>query len=146
MGVTVDYPARRTTEHRILIVDDEEVVRDSLCKWFKGAGYFVESAAGSRKALEAIQEKDFDIALIDIKMPGMDGMELQDRLREADPELAVIIMTGYASVETAVRAMKQGAYEFITKPIDPDELSRLVVNVLERTSRRIRERHGDQVP
>jgi DNA-binding NtrC family response regulator len=73
-------------------------------------------------------------------------MELQDRLREADPELAVIIMTGYASVETAVRAMKRGAYEFITKPIDPDELSWLVVNVLERTSRRIRERHGDQAP
>lgn len=146
MGVNIDYPPRRTTEHRILIVDDEEVVRDSLHKWFKGAGYSVESAAGSRQALEAILEKDFDIALIDIKMPGMDGMELQDRLREADPDLAVIIMTGYASVETAIRAMKQGAYEFITKPIDPDELSRLVVNVLERTSRRIRERHGDQAP
>lgn len=142
MRVTLDCSPKPKTEHRILIVDDEAVVRDSLCKWFKGAGYSAETAAGSRKALEAIQEKDFDVALIDIKMPGMDGVELQDRLRQADPELAVIIMTGYASVETAVRAMKQGAYEFITKPIDPDELLQLVANVLERSSRRIREAHG----
>jgi len=75
--------------------------------------------------------------LLDIKMPGMDGMELQSRLKEADPELTVIIMTGYASVETAVQALKHGAYDYITKPIDPDELSHLVSNALEhRRARR----------
>ena len=91
------------------------------------------------------------MALLDIKMPGMDGMELQARLREADPELTVIIMTGYASVETAVQALKQGAYDYITKPIDPDELSHLVSKALEhRRARRevvrLRERSAGGVP
>ena len=84
-----------------------------------------------REALEAIQQTEYDIALIDIKMPGMDGMELQARLREADADLTVIVMTGYASVETAVQALKMGAYDYITKPVDPDELSHMVSNALE---------------
>jgi DNA-binding NtrC family response regulator len=93
--------------------------------------------ASAREALESIQNTEYDVALLDIKMPGMDGMELQSRLREADPDLTVIIMTGYASVETAVQALKQGAYDYITKPIDPDELSHLVANALEhRRARR----------
>ena len=107
------------------------MVRDSLGKWFTSEGYTARPAGGAREALEAIQQAEFDIALIDIKMPGMDGMELQARLREADPDLTVIIMTGYASVETAVQALKRGAYDYITKPVDPDELSHLVANALE---------------
>jgi two-component system, NtrC family, response regulator HydG len=91
----------------------------------------------AREALESIQQAEFDIALLDIKMPGMDGMELQARLRKPIPELTVIIMTGYASVETAVQALKHGAYDYITKPVDPDELSHLVANALEhRRARR----------
>jgi two-component system, NtrC family, response regulator HydG len=122
---------------RILIVDDETVVRDSLGKWFSSEGYEAQPVAGGREALKSIQDKEYDVALLDIKMPGMDGMELQARLKEADPELAVIIMTGYASVETAVQALKRGAYDYITKPIDPDELSHLVANALEhRRARR----------
>jgi DNA-binding NtrC family response regulator len=122
---------------RILVVDDELVVRDSLGKWFTSEGYQARPVASAREALEVIQEHDFDLALIDIKMPGMDGMELQNRLREADPDLTVIIMTGYASVETAVQALKRGAYDYITKPVDPDELSHLVSNALEhRRARR----------
>lgn len=122
---------------RILIVDDELVVRDSLAKWFASEGYQAMPVAGAREALEAIQQLEYDIALIDIKMPGMDGMELQSRLREADPDLTVIIMTGYASVETAVQALKRGAYDYITKPVDPDELSHLVGKALEhRRARR----------
>src|ERR1035437_9417432 len=116
---------------RILIVDDELVVRDSLGKWFTSEGYTACPVAGAREALEAIQQAEFDIALLDIKMPGMDGMELQARLREADPDLTVVMMTGYASVETAVQALKHGAYDYITKPVDPDELSHLVSNALE---------------
>jgi two-component system nitrogen regulation response regulator GlnG len=87
--------------------------------------------ASAREALEAIQQAEFDIALLDIKMPGMDGMELQARLRDADADLTVIMMTGYASVDTAVQALKRGAYDYITKPVDPDELSHLVSNALE---------------
>src|ERR1041384_614463 len=119
------------TKGRILIVDDELVVRDSLGKWFASEGYTARPVGGAREALEVIQQAEFDIALIDIKMPGMDGMELQSRLREADPDLTVVIMTGYASVDTAVQALKRGAYDYITKPVDPDELSPLVANALE---------------
>jgi two-component system, NtrC family, response regulator HydG len=131
MATAVDSPPSVQTKGRILIVDDELVVRDSLRKWFTTEGYRTDASAGAREALETIQHQEFDIALIDIKMPGMDGMELQARLKEADPELAVIIMTGYASVETAVQALKRGAYDYITKPVDPDELSHLVANALE---------------
>src|SRR5436305_4185969 len=119
------------TKGRILVVDDEHVVRDSLGKWFTSEGYTARPTMGAREALEEIQHAEYDIALIDIKMPGMDGMELQARLKEADPELTVIIMTGYASVDTAVQALKRGAYDYITKPVDPDELSHLVANALE---------------
>src|SRR6516164_7815581 len=130
--VSVVEPAAGTkTKGRILIVDDELVVRDSLGKWFTSEGYTARPTGGAREALEVIQQAEFDVALIDIKMPGMDGMELQARLREADPDLTVIIMTGYASVDTAVQALKRGAYDYITKPVDPDELSHLVSNALE---------------
>ncbi|HTQ55609.1 MAG TPA: sigma-54 dependent transcriptional regulator [Bryobacteraceae bacterium] len=125
------------TKGKILIVDDETVVRDSLGKWFSSEGYQTQPVSSAREALESIQSVEYDVALLDIKMPGMDGMELQSRLKEADPELTVIIMTGYASVETAVQALKHGAYDYITKPIDPDELSHLVSNALEhRRARR----------
>ena len=116
---------------RILIIDDEDVVRESLAEWFGAEGYEVYAADGGKQALATIAGKEFDLALLDIKMPGMDGMEVQQRLGEADPELSVIIMTGYATVETAVQALKRGAYDYITKPVDPDELSHLVSKALE---------------
>ena len=119
------------TKGKILIVDDELVVRDSLSKWFTSEGYTAKPVGGAREALETIQQMEFDLALIDIKMPGMDGMELQSRLREAEPDLTVIIMTGYAAVDTAVQALKRGAYDYITKPVDPDELSHLIEKALE---------------
>jgi len=131
MATMTEPPVAIQTKGRILIVDDELVVRDSLGKWFTSEGYTAKPAGSAREALDVIQHSDFDIALLDIKMPGMDGMELQSRLKEADPDLTVVIMTGYASVDTAVQALKQGAYDYITKPVDPDELSHLVANALE---------------
>ncbi len=119
------------TKGRILIVDDELVVRDSLGKWFTSEGFTARPVGSGREALEVIAQSSFDLALLDIKMPGMDGIELQARLKEADPDLSVIIMTGYGSVDTAVQALKRGAYDYITKPVDPDELSHLVANALE---------------
>ncbi len=124
-------PDREPPRGRILIVDDELVVRDSLGRWFESEGYEVGLAPSGREALLAIQETRYDLALVDIKMPGMDGMELQQRLSQADPDLIIVIMTGYASVETAVQALKRGAYDYITKPIDPDELVHLVSKALE---------------
>ena len=131
MATVTEAPLAAKTKGRILIVDDELVVRDSLGKWFTSEGYAARPVGSAREALETIQKEEFDIALLDIKMPGMDGMELQARLREADPELTVVMMTGYASVDTAVQALKHGAYDYITKPVDPDELSHLVANALE---------------
>src|SRR5271157_1653609 len=115
----------------ILIVDDENVVRDSLGKWFEEEGYVVETATSAREALLKLPSQRWDLALVDIKMPGMDGLELHRKIREVDPEIIVIIMTGYASVETAVQALKDGAYDYIAKPFDPDDLARLVRKALE---------------
>jgi DNA-binding NtrC family response regulator len=115
---------------RILIVDDELVVRDSLARWFESEDFEVVTAPTATDALDRIAHDRFDLALVDIKMPGVDGIELQQRLRQADPDLPVIIMTGYASVETAVKALKNGAYDYITKPFDPDELVHLVRNAV----------------
>ncbi len=114
----------------MLIVDDEPSVRDSLKHWFLPEGYRVETAAGGMEALDKLRDSSFDIVLLDIKMPGMDGIELQQRLKEIDTQLAIIIMTAYATVDTAVQALKQGAYDYITKPVDPDDLSRLIRNAV----------------
>jgi DNA-binding NtrC family response regulator len=114
----------------LLIVDDELTVRDSLGKWFREEGYEVATAESASEALTRMAESRWDLALVDIKMHGTDGIELQRRLREIDPELTVIIMTGYASVETAVAALKNGAYDYVTKPLDPDEIAHLVKNAL----------------
>jgi two-component system, NtrC family, response regulator HydG len=129
---------------RILVVDDERSVRESLSKWFAEEGYEVGTADGANTALGKLAEGHWDIALVDIKMPGTDGVELQGRMREIDPEMATVMITAYASVETAVTALKNGAYDYITKPLDPDEISHLVRKVLEharasRENRRLRE-------
>jgi DNA-binding NtrC family response regulator len=117
---------------RLLIVDDELHVRTSLAAWFRDDGYDVETAASGRDALDSLGERAADILLVDIKMPGMDGLELQRRVRELAPEATVIIMTAHASVDTAILAMKDGAYDYITKPFDPEDVSRLVSKAAER--------------
>ena len=128
----------------VLVVDDELIVRESLGGWFREDGYEVSTAASGAEALRAVAERPFDVALLDIKMPGMDGLELQRRLRDAAPETAVIVMTAFASVDTAVAALKAGAYDYIVKPFDPDELSQLVRRATEH--RRMREEHPEAAP
>jgi two-component system, NtrC family, response regulator HydG len=120
-----------STRAKIAIVDDDAVVRDSLGKWFESEGFDVTQFHDARNALEKFDVGRWDVALVDIKMPGIDGIELQEKLREIDPDLPVIIMTGYASVDSAVRALKNGAYDYITKPFDPDELVHLVNNAVD---------------
>jgi DNA-binding NtrC family response regulator len=114
----------------LLVVDDELIVRDSLDKWFREEGYDVTVAESAQDALSKMAMKRFDLALVDIKMPGIDGVELQRRMHEIDPEMFVIIMTGYASVETAVAALKNGAYDYVSKPFDPDDIAHSVHNAL----------------
>ncbi|MBI4863915.1 MAG: sigma-54-dependent Fis family transcriptional regulator [Candidatus Riflebacteria bacterium] len=124
---------------KLLIVDDELVVRDSLGKWFIEDGFEIGLAESASEALTKLAEGDWEVALVDIKMPGIDGIELQRRLQQIDPDLKVIIMTGYASVDTAVQALKNGAYDYVTKPFDPDEISHVVHNALtqRRTSQEV---------
>ena len=119
-----------TTQGKLLIVDDELSVRDSLAKWFHEEGYEVGTAENASDALTRLAERPWDAALVDIKMHGTDGIELQRRMHEIDPALIVIMMTGYASVETAVTALKNGAYDYVTKPLDPDEIAHLVKRAL----------------
>ena len=114
----------------LMIVDDELIVRDSLSKWFQEEGYDVTVAESAQDALQKMAQRQFDLALVDIKMPGTDGVELQRRMHEIDPELLVIMMTGYASVETAVTALKNGAYDYVSKPFDPEEMAHTVRNAL----------------
>ena len=119
-------------EINILIVDDEEIVRESLSEWFKEDGYQVETAEDSVAALNKLNKRRYDIYLLDIKMPGMDGMELHHRIREIDKDAVVIMITAYAAVDTAVKALKDGAFDYITKPFDPDNLSHLLRNAAQQ--------------
>jgi DNA-binding NtrC family response regulator len=116
----------------ILIVDDEFSVRDSLGRWFKEDGFRIGTAENANEALKKMQEEPWDIALVDIKMPGMGGLELQRRIKEIDKNIFVIIITAYASVESAVQALKEGAFDYVTKPIDPDDLSHLIQNAVKQ--------------
>jgi two-component system response regulator HydG len=116
----------------LLIVDDEQVVRDSLVHWFTEEGYRLEAAATAAEALARLASGDVDLIIADIRMPGMDGLELLEKIQSEQLDTAVIIMTGYASVESAVRALKHGAFDYITKPFDPDDLSVVVRNALEQ--------------
>ncbi|HYA61605.1 MAG TPA: sigma-54 dependent transcriptional regulator [Candidatus Sulfotelmatobacter sp.] len=118
------------TKANLLVVDDELIVRDSLDKWFREEGYDVTVAESAQDALAKMAAKRFDLSLVDIKMPGTDGVELQRRMHEIDPDMVVIIMTGYASVETAVAALKNGAYDYVSKPFDPDDIAHTVHNAL----------------
>jgi len=112
----------------ILIVDDEESVRDSLYNWFTEDGYQVECAENAKRALLILESVNFDIVLADIKMPGMDGLEMLRRIKSLNREVIVIVMTAFATVDTAVQALKDGAFDYVTKPFDPDDLSHLIRN------------------
>jgi len=112
----------------ILIVDDEEPVRDSLNLWFTEDGYRVECAENARKALVMLESDNFDIILTDLKMPGMDGLEMLRRIKSLNKDSIVIVMTAFATVDTAVKALKDGAFDYVTKPFDPDDLSHLIRN------------------
>lgn len=117
-----------TRKISILIVDDEESVRDSLYNWFVEDGYHVECAENANKALSMLESDNYDIILADIKMPGMDGLEMLRRIKLLKCESIVIVMTAFATVDTAVQALKDGAFDYVTKPFDPDDLSHLIRN------------------
>ncbi len=115
----------------ILVVDDEEVMRESLVAWLREDGYGVDSAASGRDAIERAREKDYAIYFIDLKMPGgIDGIETMMEVKKIRPEASIIIITAYATVDTAISAMKEGAQEYIVKPCNPKEISILVERII----------------
>ncbi len=115
---------------RILVVDDELIVRESMGNWLKEDGYLVETSENGMDALEKIKLKNIDLAVVDIKMPGMDGIELLQKSKKIDPDLPVLVMTAYASVDTAVQAMKEGAFDYIVKPFNPENVSQVIDRAL----------------
>ena len=117
---------------RILVVDDEEIVRDILFDTLSQAGYTVKTAKDGNDAIAQIGNKPFEIVITDIKMPGMDGIELLQRIQKINPDICVLIITGYSTVESAVNAMKLGAYDYICKPFELAEMKVVIERAVER--------------
>jgi DNA-binding NtrC family response regulator len=117
---------------RILIVDDEEIVIKSCLRILAGDEFQVESVQDGREALKKIEENPYDVVILDIMMPNIDGLEVLRRVKETHPNVDVIMITGLSQVGTAVQAMKLGAFDYISKPFEPDELKLVVFRALER--------------
>jgi heterodisulfide reductase subunit A len=125
----IRLPEEERKKFHILVVDDELVVRDSLKEWLENEGFAVNMAASGSEALDQLTESDYQLMLLDIKMPGMDGVEVLQKAKESFPDLPVIMMTAYATVETAVEAMKVGALDYLVKPFDPEKLVPMVLRI-----------------
>jgi DNA-binding NtrC family response regulator len=115
----------------IMVVDDEQIVRESLFHWFKKYEHFVETAASGPEALKKLENYPFHLLFVDIKMPGMNGIELLEKVKAEYPDTLVVIITAYGSIESAVKAMRIGASDYLLKPFKPDQLAL----VMERISR-----------
>ncbi len=115
---------------KILIVDDEQIVRESLYHWFLEEGYNVDVAEDAETVLRKFEKGKYDLLLADMKMPGMSGLDLLCKIKEIDTDCIFILITAFASVPTAIKALKDGAYDYITKPVDPDELANVVEKAL----------------
>ena len=120
------------SEARVLVVDDEKSMRDLLAITLQKAGYDVTLAEGGAAAIEAIRRDPFDAIITDLRMPKVDGLQVLRAAKEQSPDTAVIMVTAMASTETAVEAMKLGAYDYITKPFKLDEVNLIIKNALER--------------
>jgi DNA-binding NtrC family response regulator len=136
---------------RILVVDDEAVVREGVRRILEGDRYSVESCASGRAALDLMQENDFNMVITDLKMPGMGGLEVLRTIKILQPEIPVIIITGYSTVDTAVEAMKNGAVDYIAKPFTPEQLMEKVGKAFEQKAmlldeiylrKELRDHHG----
>ncbi len=116
----------------IMIVDDEEIVRASLSSWLLEDGYEVMPVESGKLALEELKKKHYDLMLVDLKMPEMDGLELMKEVKKFLPDLPIIIMTAYATVDTAVKAIKDGAFDYLMKPFDPEEISITIKKIVKQ--------------
>ncbi|HSR19821.1 MAG TPA: hybrid sensor histidine kinase/response regulator [Anaerolineales bacterium] len=119
------------SEDRILIIDDEEVVLDSCTQILRASGYQIATASNGESGLRSIDEFRPDLVYVDLKMPGLSGLDVIKAVRESDPSLVIIVITGFATVSSAIEAMKIGAYDFLPKPFTPDEFRMITRRGLE---------------
>ena len=128
----------------VLVIDDEQVIRDGCVRVLSREGYEVDAASNGNEGLQKLETRPAQVVLLDLMMPGIDGFETLARIKKRWPEITVIIITGFATVEKAVQAMKEGAFDFLAKPFNPDYL-RIVVKraltqkALEEETLRLRE-------
>jgi len=111
-----------TGKTRILVVDDEAAIRESLKDWLMEDGYEVGLAVNGLDAVSSVEEQNWDIILLDLKMPEMDGIEAMEKIKAVSPDSEIIMMTAFATIDTAVKAIKMGAFDYLVKPFDPDEI------------------------
>jgi len=133
-----------TTKGTILIVDDDPAVRSVVNRKMTGEGYECVAAADGREALEIAGNQNFDLVLLDIKMPGPSGMEVLPQLIRLRPDTCVVMITAIVDTQTAVEAMKLGAYDYVTKPFNLDDLNIRVAKAIER-KRLIKERQEQKL-
>jgi DNA-binding NtrC family response regulator len=116
---------------RVLVVDDEPMVCLALTNWLEEENYFAQAVEDGPQAIKAVRGENWDIVLLDLRMPGMDGLEVLKQVKEIAPQTVVIMMTAYASIPGAVQAMKEGAYDYIVKPLDVDQLTLMLKRIVE---------------
>lgn len=116
---------------QILIIDDEKVIREGVERALSGKGYTISKAENGEKGIEMIKEHPFHIVLLDLMMPGIDGFGVLDWIKKNEPQIQVIVVTGFATVSKAVTAMKQGAFDFVGKPFTPDYIRIVVERAVE---------------
>lgn len=121
-----------TVAPRILVIDDEEIIRNLLTDVLSDAGHEVIALASPEEAMEKVKEMPFEVVITDLKMPGMDGIEVLRKIKKVDSDISVIVVTGYSTVETAVDAMREGAYDYINKPFNAEEIKIVVSKAIER--------------
>ncbi|HEY8398852.1 MAG TPA: response regulator, partial [Flavihumibacter sp.] len=119
---------------QILIIDDERAIRKTLGEILSYEGYKVDEASDGEEGLKKFKEKTYDVVLCDIKMPKLDGIEFLDKAREANPDVPIIMISGHGTIETAVEAVKKGAFDYISKPPDLNRLLITLRNAMDKTS------------
>ncbi len=119
-----------TKKPRILVVDDEAAIRESLNDWLLEDGYEVGLAEGGERAVAMVMEKKWDVVLLDLKMPGMDGLEAMEKIKAARPDSEILMMTAFATIDTAVQAIKNGAFDYLVKPFDPDQIEMQIRKII----------------
>ncbi len=126
---------------KVLVVDDEAVIRKGLCRVMEGRGYQAEASESGFEAIEKLQKTPFNIVITDLKMPGMDGIEVLKAIKILQPDVPVIIITGYSTVDTAVDAMKNGAFDYISKPFTPEQMIEMIEKALEQRAIQLQRDH-----